>query len=116
MSLSSPGSFNDLFLRRIRAPVADIVPDGAPEQHGVLQRNAHLGAQLMQWEIAYVHAIQRHATAINVVETGNEMDQARLARAGRTQDGHRLARLSYQVDALQHGFIAFRGRPVFPYL
>ncbi len=99
------GRDDDLLVRRVRATVADVVADSAAEEHRLLQRDTYLSAQCVQWDVAHVHAIQRHPALFHVVETGNQVDQARFARTGGSQDGHRLPRFGHQVDPLKHRLV-----------
>ena len=61
-----------------------------------------LTAQRVLVQVAHVDAVDGDAPAGHVVEARDQVDQARLARAGRAQDGHRLARLGHEVDGLEH--------------
>ncbi len=48
-------------------------------------------------------AVDEDAPRIDVVEPGEEVDDRRLSRAGRTDEGDRLARPRVEVDAPEHG-------------
>ena len=60
----------------------------------VLQHEAEQPAQLGQVELADVDAVDRDAAAADVVEPQQQVDERRLARAGRADDADALARAS----------------------
>ena len=55
---------NDFFVRRVQAAVADVLHDGALEEHGVLEHHAHLGTQGMARHAGDVMPINENVTAI----------------------------------------------------
>ena len=50
-------------------------------------------------------AAQGHSSATRRIQTTQQMQQRRLTGTGGAHDGHRLATLHLQVDALQHRHI-----------
>ena len=76
--------------RRVAEP--DVVGDRAREQVHVLQHEAEQPAQLAQVELPDVHAVDRDAPALHVVEPQQQIDERRLSRSGGADDPEALAR------------------------
>ena len=91
-----------LLVGRVGPAVADVVHDRVAEQERVLQHDADLRAQAARGDVAHVDAVDRDRARRDVVEARDQVDHGRLARAGRADDGDRLARLGHQVDVAQH--------------
>ena len=78
---------------RIQAAVADVVPDGAVEQPGILEHHADLAADRVAGQIGDIDAVQQDAAAVELIEVHEQLDDGGLARAGGAYDGNTLARL-----------------------
>jgi hypothetical protein len=100
--LGRPRGRLHLRIRRLRPAVADVVPDRAAEQHRLLQGHPHVAAQARLVYVAHVHPVQGDPPGGDVVEAGNQVQQAGLPGAGRAEHGHGLPRLDDEADALQH--------------
>ena len=91
MGVGGACSLLDLHGRRIQAPVAQVVRDGARKEDRVLQDDADLLAQLSHPVPANVHPVHEHAAGGGVVEARDEAHQRRLARAGQAHERDHLA-------------------------
>ena len=88
-----PRGLEDLLLGRVRAAVGDVVADRALEQPGVLQHHARCGRAASRGGIVATSTPSRVIRpASSVVEPHHQVDQRRLAGAGRPDDRDRLAR------------------------
>ena len=81
---------DDLCVGGVQAPVADVVHDGAAEQHRILQHHPHLAAQRPAVQRADVEAVQADLAAVDLVEAHDQVHQCRLAGAGGADDRDRL--------------------------
>ena len=93
---------DDFVLSGVRAAVADVLPDRATEEDGLLKHNADLPAQRVEAHIAHIMAIQHHLSLTHVVEAGDQIDDGALARARRPEQRHGLPWLGDEADSLQH--------------
>ena len=70
-----------------RAPL-QVLPDGADEQHVLLEHDAHGVPQRGEVVLAHVVAAHGHPSGGDVVEARDELHERGLARARGTQDAH----------------------------
>ena len=82
----------DLLLGRAVPAVGDVVADGAVEQPGVLEDHAERAPEVVAGQVAGVDAVDEDAPGVDLVEAHQEVDEGRLAGAGRTHDGDRAGR------------------------
>ena len=94
-----------LFIGGIQFAEADVIGDGAGEQIGLLQDNAEGPAQVRLFDLVDVDIVIADFTALDIVETIDQVGDRRLAGAGRTDEGDFLARQGMQVDVMQHDFV-----------
>ena len=87
---------------RVRLVVADVVPDRAGEEEGLLQHHRHVRSEVALAHVAHVVSPNPHRPAPHVVEAVDQRGHAGLARAGRAHQRHRLARLHPKRDVPQH--------------
>ena len=85
------------------AAVADVVRDGAGEEHRLLRDEADLRAQVLLGHVAHVDAVHEDASAVHVVEARDQADERRLARARAADDGGHLSRQRREADVAQGG-------------
>ena len=90
MRVGGPGGGLDRRPRDTGRPVGDVVGDRVIEQHGVLRDDANPRPQRTKGHIAEVDPIDEDATAGDVVEPRDQVDQGRLARTAQPHDGHHL--------------------------
>ena len=121
---SARAAASDLLLGRAGVAVGDVVADRAAEQPGVLQHHADRAAQLGARHLRDVDAVERDRAGVDLVEAHEQVDERRLARAGRPDDGDRLAglrderevfdqrlvRLVAERDVLERDLAAHGGR------
>ena len=92
----------DLRGRGAGASVGDVVGHRHGEQERLLQHDGHLGAHALQRGLPHVDAVDAHGARPGVEEARHQGDEGGLAGAGRTHDGHRLARAGLHVDVSEH--------------
>ena len=94
--------FHQLLVGGVRVAPAQVLPDGAAEQHVLLQHHGHAVAQHVQ--VVVLHRVAAHGelTAGDVVKAGDQLHQRGLGAAGAAQDAHRLARADGQADVAEH--------------
>ena len=78
---------DDLFIRGVQPPVADVLHHRRDEEVRVLQHDAQLAAQIVLLHLADVHPVDADAAAVDVVKARQQVDDRRLARAGRADQG-----------------------------
>ncbi len=59
-SIGVGSSAQDLLIRGLWAAIADVLPDGAGEQQGLLAHQAYVGSQPMQLQVSDVMPIQKN--------------------------------------------------------
>ena len=87
-------------------PVVALLVPGLAEQNVVADAVVH--------QPGFVAQMRHPAVAVDaplevVVKTGDQVQQAALARAGRPGDPHQLPRLDAEADVLQHHFLLVQG-------
>ena len=97
-----PAGLDALFLGGVFIAPAQVVQDGAREQDVLLQHHRDVVAQHVQVVVPDVHAAHFHAAFGNVVQAGDQLDQAGLGRAGAADDAQRLAGLDAEGDVAEH--------------
>src|SRR6185436_19376774 len=93
---------DDLFGFRIRLAIANVVPDRAVEQGGVLGHHADLGAQALLGDLGDILAVNDNAARFEVVEPKKQADERRLPGAGATDEADLLARLQGKRQILDN--------------
>ena len=97
-----------LLVRGAGTPVADVLADRALEEPRVLQHHAGARPHVAPAHGGNVHAVEGDATAIDVVEAHEEVDQGGLAGPRGPHDGDSLAGLDAQrqvADELDVGVV-----------
>ena len=89
--------------------VHDVLFDRPREQERLLEDEADLLAQVAAGVVAQLDAVDADAALI-LVETRQQVDQRRLAAAGRADQRHRLPRLDAEGDAVEHGHVLGVGK------
>jgi len=90
---------------RPRKAVADVLADGAREQHGLLAHEANLRTQVDEVHRPHVSAAEAHAAALDVVEPEEERHGRGFAATRLADEGHRLARLDAQSQSIVDGAV-----------
>ena len=100
VDVGGPGRLHDLLVARVRPRVGDVVADRAGKEPGVLEHHADPGPQVVPCHVGDVHAVEGDPARVQLVEAHDEVDERRLAGAGRADDGDRLARLDDEVESV----------------
>ena len=74
----------------------------AREEHALLRHVAEHGAQAGLGQAAHVHAADADRAAGRIIKARDEVQQRRLAAAGRADDGRDLAGPRREADVVQH--------------
>ena len=80
----------------------EVLFDAGGEQDGILERNSHPAAKVFKLQVANVVAVQRDATAGDVIEPGHEQRHGGLARSGSAHEGDGFARSEIELDAVEY--------------
>ena len=86
------GGRDDLFLRRVGAAEGDVLEDGSAKEDGVLQDVADLVAQMLEFVVADVLAVDVDFAGLHVVEARDEADDGGFSAAGGADDADKLRR------------------------
>ena len=97
----SPGGLCDLLLARPGATVGDVLCDAGREQHGLLEHDRELVAQLGESVVAQVHAVEQDGAGGRVVKARQQTHQRCLAGPRRSGDRHARARRRFERDVVQ---------------
>ncbi|MNN76743.1 hypothetical protein D3C81_1931510 [compost metagenome] len=65
----------NFFVRRCFIPVADIIRNGAGEQHGLLRHEADLRPKLLLGNVTDILTVNQHAAAAHIIEARYQADQ-----------------------------------------
>ncbi len=98
-----PGRLQDLGLRGIRAPIGDVLSNGALEQPGVLEHHPYLRAEVGAPELGDVDAIEGDPAGVELVEPHHEVDQSGLPGTGGPDDGNRVTGLHGECQVIDEG-------------
>src|SRR5690606_39115213 len=82
-----------LGLARARAAVADVGGDGAVQERSILRHHADRRAQAFLRDLRDVLTVDGDAALLHVVESQQQIDQRRLARARAPHQSDALSRL-----------------------
>ena len=81
------GGFHYLFVGGVRAAEFDVVLDGIRKQIHVLEHHGDVGQQAVAGQLSDIVAAHRDATAVRVIEPGQQAADRRFDGAGRAHDG-----------------------------
>jgi hypothetical protein len=108
VDLQQPGDALDAFAngRGRHAPrrqrTRDVVERGhVREEREVLE--GHADAAVIGGDIRHILAVDEDGATIRIVDAGDQPQQDRLARAGRTEDDDDLSLVGGERDAVEHG-------------
>ena len=104
----------DVEVARRRAPVGDVLRDAAREQHGLLEHDGELFAQVGEAVVPQVDAVEEDGAGRRVVESGEEAHERRLPGARRPHDRNPRARLHLEGDVAQYRVLAVVGEADLP--
>src|SRR5688500_5021084 len=106
MRVGSLGRLLDLSLRRVEAPVTNVVGDRAGEEQRLLQHDADLPTHGGERLARQVVPVEKDPSLGWVVEAWQQADERRLARACRSHDGARFAGPDLEGDVAEGVFAA----------
>ena len=78
---------DDLLIRRIRAAIAQVFHHRSAKQPGILQHHAKQRTQVTAAHLRSRDAVNVDRSAVQLIETHEQLDDGRLAGAGRSDDG-----------------------------
>ena len=81
---------------------AQVVQDGAGEQHVLLKHHGHLVAQRLHVVPAHVHAAHLYSAGVHIVQPADEVGEGGLAAACAADDADGLPAADVQVHVLEH--------------
>ena len=93
------GGGDNLLLGGVRAAVGDVVPDGGRAQPGVLEDHAVALPERLAGKMTDIMAVDRDRTLPDVVEPHQQVNERRLAAAGRADNRDPLAGMDREVQA-----------------
>ena len=80
VGLGQLAGFQHLLVGGVGIAPAQVVFDGAAEQHVFLQHDGHVVAQGLQIVLAHIHAAYLYAALGGVVQPGNQLNQRGFGR------------------------------------
>src|SRR5664280_945034 len=104
IGMRSLGSSHDLLLRRVVAPVGNILTDRAVEKPGILEDHTKHGAQTSPAYLPGLDAVECDGATLDVVETHEQINQCGLACSGRSDDCNGIALLDVKIHVRDQGF------------
>ncbi|CDD41178.1 uncharacterized protein BN642_00507 [Collinsella sp. CAG:398] len=98
IGLGELAHLDELVVRGVRVAPAQVLLDGAAEEHVLLQHHGHVVAQELQIIVAHVDAAHLHGALGHVVQAADEVHERGFGRTGAAHDAQGLAALDVQVD------------------
>ena len=89
---------NDLFPCGIRSAVGDIFRHRSGKQPGLLQNHAVAGTQAVPCHCGNILSGNGNLAAVHIIKPEQQINQRRLAAAGRTDNGDALSAVYIQVE------------------
>ena len=68
------------------SPPAQVIQNGAAEQHVLLQHHGHLAAQHVEVVVAHIHAAHLHGAGLGIIQAGDQLHKAGFCTAGAADD------------------------------
>ena len=102
VGIDIPADLHDFFVRNVLLPQDDVAADSTREEENVLQHLAEVTAEGGNLDFADVDAVDQNLALLELVVAADEGEDGALARAGRSDEGHGLAGLHMEGNALQH--------------
>jgi hypothetical protein len=95
------GGGDQFVIGRVGAAIAQIGPDGVVDQIGFLGHDADQTPQRFERDLPHIMAVYRDAAGVRIVQTGDQIGQRRLARAGCANKRDQFAGPSRKRDVVQ---------------
>src|SRR5213075_2663718 len=112
VDVGGAGGRDDVLGRRVGTGVRDVLRDARREEHRLLQYDGELAAQVDQAVLPQVDAVEQNRAVRRVVEPGEQVDDRRLAGAGRSHDAEPRTGRDVEGDLAQHGTVRSEERRV----
>ena len=116
VGIDIPADLHDFFVRNVLLPQDDVAADSTREEENVLQHLAEVTAEGGNLDFADVDAVDQNLALLELVVAADEGEDGALARAGRSDEGHGLAGLHMEGNALQHPLAGDVAEPDVPEL
>ena len=100
MGVSHLGRGLHVLVRGVQPPVADIVRNGARKQVGVLDDHGERAAQVVLADVADVDAVVGDASAADLIEAVDQVDDRGLTGARGANEGDFLSRFGVEADVV----------------
>ncbi len=96
------GGLDQLLLAGVETTVQEVLADRAREQHRLLRHQPDRATQVLETQVASVHALDGDPSVLHVEEPRDERRDGRLPRPGSPDQRDVLTGTDLQIDALQH--------------
>ena len=116
VGIDIPADLYDFFVRNVLLPQDDVAADSTREEENVLQHLAEVTAEGGDLDFADVDAVDQNLALLELVVAADEGEDGALARAGGADEGHGLAGLHMEGNALQHPLAGDVAEPDVPEL
>src|SRR5204863_8905257 len=98
MGLGPPGGFENLFLARIPAAVANVVQDALIEQLRLLRHQRDAATELLERDVVERDAVDEHVPFLRVEEPAEEVHQRAFATPIGADNRQMLAEGDLEID------------------
>src|SRR5262245_20835902 len=102
MSMGTPGCVLHVFIGGFERTVADVVRERTMKQHRLLRDHADRPAQGILRYLSDVLAVDQDASALDVVEAKNEVEEGRLSRPREANQPYALSGSDGQGQATEY--------------
>ena len=89
---------DELLVGRLRVTPAEVLRDGAGEEHVLLKHDGDLVTQELEVVLSYVDAADADLALACVIETGNQLDERGLRGAGTAHDADGFTGFNMKID------------------
>ena len=96
------GCTDAVVVSSVELAIADIIDDGACEEVGLLQDDAHALAKRLLADVRHRDAVVEDLSFLDLVETVDEVDDGGLASTRATHEGNLLTWVGVDVDVEEH--------------
>ena len=100
VDVAEGGGAFEVLLRGVRLGVAHVAADRVREEDRILQNDAHEIAQVVEGNVADVHAVEGDPAAVDVIESHQQVDDGRLAAPRGADEGDFFTCLDFEVEVV----------------
>ncbi len=97
------GCLVKLVIGGVGLTIADIGFDRVRKENGVLQNDRDIVSERILCDILDILAVEKDLAGVDLVETGEQIDDGRFTRARLADDGDLLSGLDLEIEILQNG-------------